>query len=460
MYLSTLLLLPSLLLAPQEDLKGLAMKPLDCAPAALCTTNLGSPGRRVEMWLESTVLKQSRDKLRVVTPAKFIDLLKQSGYSDQQVREQCQNDECVSQLIGALSLDYLLSAELYSISDNRFELSLRLWESEQSLATESVQGDSIDDLKAKIGPLATQVLGPVIGLAPTETPPPTAAGTLKVEGSLPPSERSRTGRAIDGIRGTVSGIKSAASSIQKDAKDLKGALRGEKPSAETTEPEKPSTEALNRSRRGTNEVGLVVGGGGTSGEMDDVDMGGFATQLPTLRFQRAFTDHLTVGFEAGGHSGVSVEMRSHPYHLTWQAGWTVPLGGFHGGLFSAEAGMDLIRNRKTRLACHLGLRHRISHVSTVESNELGFNGAGSDVQDWVGALPEGHWIDMNWSETGPRVRCTFQLRPLFGVELDWTAGAGTGSLSKWMDDGNSIDGLESSSRTYLLKFFFGYISPF
>lgn len=152
----------SLLLAADADLEGLAMKPLDCEPAALCAGNLGSPGRRVESWLESAVLRQSRGKLKVVTPAKFVDLLKQSGYSDKQVREQCQNDECVAQLIGALSIEYLISAELVSLGDEGMELTLRLWGSEQSLATESAGAPTLAGLRKKLSPLVRLVLESVI----------------------------------------------------------------------------------------------------------------------------------------------------------------------------------------------------------------------------------------------------------------------------------------------------------
>ncbi|HBU48224.1 MAG TPA: hypothetical protein DEB46_07910 [Myxococcales bacterium] len=166
MIISTLF---SLVLAADVEVEGLAMKPLDCAPAALCATNLGSPGRRIESWLESALLRHTRGRLKVVTPAKFIDLLQQSGYTDRQVREQCQNDECVAQLIGALSIEYLLSAELVALGDEGFELTLRLWGSEQSLATESIEADSIGALKPKLRALVGLTTNAVL-----EPSPPTA----------------------------------------------------------------------------------------------------------------------------------------------------------------------------------------------------------------------------------------------------------------------------------------------
>ncbi|MBM66822.1 MAG: hypothetical protein CMH55_11385 [Myxococcales bacterium] len=153
-------LMAFLILSSAPD-TGLAMKPIDCAPAALCTTNVGSPGRRVESWLESTLLRQARGKWRIVTPAKFIDLLKQSGYSDKQVREQCQDDSCVAQLIGALDLDYLVSTELMALGDNRFELTVRLWASEESLATESVLAEGLEQLKPRLRGLTSSLLEPL-----------------------------------------------------------------------------------------------------------------------------------------------------------------------------------------------------------------------------------------------------------------------------------------------------------
>ncbi len=139
---------------------SLAMKPIDCFPAALCTGNVGSPGRRVESWVESAILRQSRGRLAVTTPSNVLALLKESGMSATEARQSCQDDECVQEIMGALDINYLLGTEFYTVGSG-FEVSLKLWSGERSLATEMVSADRLEDLRDGLAPVVKTVLSSI-----------------------------------------------------------------------------------------------------------------------------------------------------------------------------------------------------------------------------------------------------------------------------------------------------------
>ncbi|MEC7752096.1 MAG: hypothetical protein VX405_11385 [Myxococcota bacterium] len=146
-----------LILSAEASLPRIAMKAMDCRPAALCIS--GGPGQALSPHVARAM---SQLGFEVLESDAIDALLSEHGVSRSERDQLCHSDGCVTQLqdaLGAFGIDYLMVSQL-SVTEKRAELflTLRRQGSRSNVAKDFTAADQWETLRLQIPKLTGGVV--------------------------------------------------------------------------------------------------------------------------------------------------------------------------------------------------------------------------------------------------------------------------------------------------------------
>ncbi len=147
-----------LIFAADSELPKIAMKAMDCRPAALCVS--GGPGQALSPHVARAVNQLG---FEVLESDAIEAMLIENGVSRSERDQLCHSEGCVAQLqdaLGAFGIDYLMVGQL-SVTERRAELflTLRRQGSRANVAKDFIDAKNWEGLRGEIPALTGRLMG-------------------------------------------------------------------------------------------------------------------------------------------------------------------------------------------------------------------------------------------------------------------------------------------------------------